>query len=287
MNLSIGMWNFVAAAMRLCTKNDSLRQFLELPFPQQQRLLSYLAQAGCEESAPAAKEKEKEGKDKVYFSWLYFVQGIRKHFQLPCSYATRKKRADWFEQEFSPSSRILLLGDDDLVAGELGVRGFSNVIVADCDPKILQSISAMTESCPQRPKLMLGNFLDRTFLRESGADVICIDPPYNLKWSRVFVEQALRSAGRKSKLKIVVMVNPLCFVEEDLNSLWQGLRHAGFALVEHRAKFNSYPLHGMSKYFLRFGLWLMPSVERHGIRGDALFFSDMFVFERTDLPRMG
>ncbi len=277
MNPSSVLWNIVSLFACSFLKNETIRQFFSLPRTRQLRLLASLAR-----HCKSIESSEKEGF--VYSSWRYWIQWIRPNFQLPCSYQTRLKRADWIEGRYAKDTPILLLGDDDLLSVELSARGFSNLTAADCDVQVLNSIRLATHRNACKPQIALGNFLDKNFLNETGAELVCIDPPYNLKWSHVFIEQALRSAGTSEtrQVDIILMLNPNCISSKERSQLWEVFAKQGFHMSEQISRFNSYPLRGISRSSLRLAIRLALGAESLPNK-DLHFASDLFLFERQKI----
>lgn len=270
MKIMLTLWNLINPLLLKLIHNESARQFLSLSPAEQKRLLSDLAQYRGKDEASG----------QVYQKWSFYLDTIRQHFQLPCTVQTRKARAELLESLCLKSDKILLLGDDDLLSWELAQREFTTVTAADCDVRLLDQIKDLCGNLAVRPRLIPGDFSDAAFDPGIEPDVVCIDPPYNVKWAHIFLSKALQTLRSQDQALLLMMINPHCFSEGDWRTILDRMTESGFDLSEHRPHFNAYPLHGLSSLFLRWGLRMI-GVSGHGQQGPLYFSSDLYVFRRS------
>lgn len=275
MSIRSMIWMIVNPILLKCTRSESARQFFAMKPGEQRNLLQNLSL--CYEM------REKDGK--IYRKWTYYFNAIREHFQLPCSVQTRIDRVTFFEAYCERSDKILLLGDDDLVSWELSQRRFTEVTASDCDKVLLDQIDGLCRNLPVRPKLVSGDFSDRKFSPGVEPDLVCIDPPYNLKWAEIFLNKALETVENKDDAKLVMMVNPHCFSKSDWDTVMKKIEDSGFDLIEHRERFNRYPLQGISQFLLRVSLIVLGLNKwRKGSR--YYFSSDLFLFKKQRVSQV-
>jgi predicted methyltransferase len=270
MSIRSFVWMMLNPILLKCTRSESARQFFEMKPQEQKNLLENLSL--CYEM------KDKDGK--IYRKWTYYFNAVREHFQLPCSVQTRIDRVTFFESHCEKDDKILLLGDDDLVSWELSQRRFTEVTASDCDQRLLDQIDGLCRKLTVRPRLVPGDFSDRQFNPGVEPDLVCIDPPYNVKWAEIFLRKALQTVENKGDAKLVMMVNPHCFSESDWEKVMKRIEFAGFDLVEHRERFNRYPLRGLSHILLRVSLIVM-GLNKWRKGGRYYFSSDLFLFKKN------
>ncbi|RZA23703.1 MAG: putative methyltransferase [Proteobacteria bacterium] len=269
--IRLAVWAVASRVISYFARNETLAQFFRLPLAQQKALFDGLAVPHPYVSL------QNSGSEPIHRNWRYSWQTKRQNFQLPCSVETRRHRADWIARRVGIHSRIVVLGDDDYLSVELCMRGFRHLEVADCDPLVLGNIKKLTRAKPCYPLSFEGDFQDETFLKDRSPDLICIDPPYNSRWARIFIRQAMRTAGRKQNVILMMMVNQKCFSDVDLQEINRELSEYGFVLKETVEGFNSYPMRGLSKFFLRMGINILADTK---VSGRLEFRSDLLVFER-------
>jgi predicted methyltransferase len=274
MNIILTLWKIINPLALKLIKNESAKQFLSLSPGEQKKLLTDLSQYRG--------KVEVEGK--VYQKWSFYLDTIRQHFQLPCTVQTRKARAELLESLCPKDGKILLLGDDDLVSWELAQRNFTAVTASDCDGALLDHIKDLCSKLDIKPRLVPGDFSDEKFDPGMEPDVVCIDPPYNLKWTQIFLAKALQSVKNQDKAVLLMMINPHCFSAKDWHMIISRMTENGFELAEHRPHFNAYPLRGLSSVLLRWGLRMI-SAESKEHRGPLYFSSDLYVFQRNRLAK--
>lgn len=272
--LSVSFWVGITRILKFFAKNETLLQFLRLNLDQQRLLLESLAKDNMRVSQSQASNS------KIHTNWRYRWQGIRKLFQLPCDYSTRKARGAWIDAVASKESKILVLGDDDYLSVELSDLGFKNVEVADFDREILSSIEKKTRENREKPRCFQGDFRDKHFLNDRGPDIICIDPPYNLAWTKIFIDQAIRTSGERNGVSLMLMLNQRCFEPRAMEDIMRHLQNAGFSHAKTIEGFNTYPLQGVSAGFLKLAIQVLTG---HKIRQSVVFTSDLIVFDRLSL----
>lgn len=269
--LKLAFWTLGTTLLKYFVRNETLLQFLRLPLARQKALLESLVQKNKQSLSLNASPEP------LYNNWTYRWQGIRRYFQLPCSQGTRSARVDWIQKRLPKDARIAVLGDDDYVSVELSRRNFSFVEVADCDGKLMHSIQQLTKNHKFPPRCFQGDFRNAKFLNHRSADLICIDPPYNIQWASLFIEQALRTAGNQKDVTIMLMINQKCFPDIELERIHHLMFDAGFVLESVEESFNSYPLQGLSQFFLKLAVWLTTDLKP----GRFLEFrSDLLVYAR-------
>ena len=273
MNMLLTLWKVINPLCLRWIQNESARQFLSLSLSEQKKLLVNLSQYRGKVSI--------EGK--VYKKWSFYLDTIRQHFQLPCTVETRKDRAILLENLCRKDDKILLLGDDDLLSWELAQRDFTSVTASDCDGELLHHISQLCAPLANKPRLVPGDFADQEFDPGVKPDVVCIDPPYNLRWTQIFLSKALQSVRDKDDACLLMMINPHCFGAEDWQAILDRLQRNSFELVEHRPQFNAYPLQGLSSLLLRWGLRMIGAGTS---QGPLYFTSDLFVFKRRKFAQL-
>ncbi len=274
------IWLLITPSLQKLFRNDSAKQFLNLSLSEQKKLLEDLARYNLKD-----KHEDKDGVN--YRKWRYYLDTIREHYQLPCTVETRENRAKYLEELVGRDRKILLLGDDDLVSWELAKRNFPHVVASDCDPELLRRIGELSAEASHPPKLVYGDFADPNFDPGIKPDVVCIDPPYNLKGTFIFIDKALQTVSGQDKAFLILMINPYCFKDQDLKAIYERLGRDGFALKNRLERFNGYPLQGLSNALLKLGLRVL--LQRRPIgrtQGQKLqqklyFSSDLFLFEKA------
>lgn len=261
----------IGALLRALPLNPTTRQVLGLTYGEQ---LAYLQKLWDFNQ----KHQRLEHSDA---SSLYAGQktaGLLRRFnQLPCTLATRKARADLLSGRDLESSRILILGDDDLLSVELSKRGFKQVAVADCDPVLLDRIRRETADCPTPPRIILADFhkLDQL---EEVADVVILDPPYSAEGATAFLNLAISLAAPQATMYMMVNPNVLGAAYQELNAK---AVQSGFRLTARREGFNAYPIGGIPSIIMRLAWWhYMRLPLRKTVGRELCFFSDCFEFVR-------
>lgn len=273
MNILLTLWKIINPLCLRWIKNESARQFLSLSLLEQKKLLLDLSRY----------RGKVENEGKVYKKWSFYLDTIRQHFQLPCTVDTRKDRAVLLESLCQKGDKILLLGDDDLVSWELAQRNFTAVTASDCDAQLLDHIGLLCGDLINKPRLVAGDFSDQDFDPGVVPDVVCIDPPYNLRWTQIFLSKALQSVKDQENAVLLMMINPHCFSALDWQMILDRMEQSSFELVEHRPQFNAYPLQGLSSLLLRWGLRMIGAGPG---QGPLYFSSDLFVFKRRRLVQV-
>ncbi|MBC7658986.1 MAG: bis-aminopropyl spermidine synthase family protein [Chitinophagaceae bacterium] len=269
MSIVLSLWRIINPLALLVTRNESARQFLSLKLDEQKKLLSDLANFRTD--APSKGNYQK---------WSFYFETIRQHFQLPCTAETRQNRAQLLEELCGRDGKILLLGDDDLVSWELAKRDFSDVCAADFDQKLLDHIRDLCADLTRQPRLIQGDFSDPAFDPGVAPDVVSLDPPYNLRWTHIFISKALEAVESREKAILLLMINPYCFSPKDLENIMERLASHGFRLKERRERFNGYPLQGLSQVLLRAGLRLLDKVPTLEPGQQFCFSSDLYIFHK-------
>ncbi len=202
---------------------------------------------------------------------------LRRFNQLPCTLATRRARADLLSGRDLESSRILILGDDDLLSVELSKRGFKQVAVADCDPVLLDRIRRETADCPTPPRIILADFHKLDQLKEV-ADVVILDPPYSTEGATAFLKLAISLAAPQATMYMMVNPNVLGAAYQELNAK---AVQSGFRLTARREGFNAYPIGAIPSLTMRLAWWHYMRLPLRKTAGRELcFFSDCFEFVR-------
>lgn len=261
--------------------NPSLHQFLQLPLARKFDFVRYLLNFNQKTRTQNQDESGSSTK-----SWT----DLRRHYhQLPCSQATRERRARLFFDLGFQHKNVCLLGDDDRVAVELMALGFSSVTVYDCDRKVLEDIAAKipgsTRSCIELEQV---DFRQPEGLRRQFADLVCFDPPYHKEGMRVFIETALTCSKRLPDSKLIMMTIPLLFQNHsaDWLSVERALTTHNFQKTVYHEGFNAYPLDPLNR-FLLFSASRFFKRSEHSLRGmkELCFISDCLIWEYLSLDR--
>lgn len=258
--------------------NETTKQFLTLTPPEQSAYLQYLVQLNVNHQDGGISQS-----DENRLNFGSFSKIIRKHFQLPCCPMTQRKRVEWLRSNGSLSRKVLFLGDDDLVSACLAKEGFENVWVVDCDVKVLKTIDFLCRELVKPPRTRYSDLASPRFTPPCEADTVCIDPPYNFKWLRIFVHAAIKSTGNRDDTEIVLMFNPKCIKDFELKSVIAELEEHGYVLETHIPFFNRYPLNVLSRTLLWAACFLLIRTKINTRIANIGFGSDMFVFKRRDL----
>ena len=279
MGILTRIWLLLIPLLLKLTRNDSAKQFLQLSLEDQKNLLKDLAQYNLKVVAV-----EKKGEN--YQKWSFYIEAIRQHYQLPCTIDTRENRAAYLEALVGKSKTILLLGDDDLVSWELAKRGFQDVTASDCDAILLDRIQSLSSGEKTPPRLIHGDFSDPAFTIAKVPDVVCIDPPYNLKWTFIFIDKALQTVRDRNQAYLILMINPYCFNAADWQAICLRLGAQGLVLKQRLERFNGYPLQGLSSALLKLGLKVLikGNERKRKLQSKLYFSSDLYLFERNHLP---
>ena len=204
---------------------------------------------------------------------------LRRFNQLPCTVDSRKRRADLLGDLDPQSARILVLGDDDLLAVELARRGFAHVTVADCDEVLLERIRQATAGLATPPNIVRADFR-QGFSTDKPMDVVFLDPPYSIGGAQAFLDLAVAAAGKSPGTRIYLMINPDLFGVQ-FSEVIAGVKAAGFSLARQVSRFNAYPIGWFEGLILR-GAWRfmlrLPGLP--GKRSGLEFCSDCFEFRR-------
>jgi hypothetical protein len=202
---------------------------------------------------------------------------IRRFNQLPCTVGTRERRADLLVGLPEATTRILVLGDDDLLSVELARRGYAKVTVADCDEQLLGRIASETKDLETPPRIVRADFR-QGFSAPEPADVVFLDPPYFLDGAQAFLRLAIQAAAPAARLYL--MINPDIFGGR-FGEITGTAGRQSFKVVRHRPRFNAYPIGILEASCLRiaWGLLMGRPLPRLGGRS-LLFCSDCFELER-------
>ncbi|MFW7381450.1 MAG: bis-aminopropyl spermidine synthase family protein [Oligoflexus sp.] len=271
---SRNLWALASHSLACIIRNESAQQVLALSPDEQIFYFKYLAEINQSKESNEKNEIEAPWKPRSSFNLVH------EFFQLPCSVATRYKRAEWFFDKGWQNKSILLLGDDDLVSTELSNREFSKVSVVDCDEKVLAKINEICASNIVKPQTFKGDLADPHFTPPSAADIVCLDPPYNFKWTLIFLNAAFRSVVKKGPSHIVLMLNPMCLKQEEFSIVKNFLMENGYHLKTHIRHFNHYPITGINRWLLWFGTAVFLRLKSNLARNHLYFGSDLFEFVR-------
>lgn len=262
-----------ASLLKRLPLNATTKQVLSLP---RQEQLAYIENLWTFNAERVRRTEKSPSRSALYDMPLAFGL-LRRYNQLPCTLETRKARADLL-QDFNPAvSRILLLGDDDLVSVELAQRGFAKVTVADCDGRLLTRIGHETARTPDKPELVRADFTAaNTSL--GLADAVFLDPPYSLDGVRAFLSFAVKTVASRGQLYL--MVNP-GILGSGFTEIVNWLGRQGFSLKSQRRGFNAYPLGTLESLVLKTA-WRLALGRPAPKVGQLLFCSDCLQFEKID-----
>lgn len=254
--------------------NDTIKQVLRLQFQDQKNYLEELYAFNREASMRLSEADQIRAP-------IYNQTGsgiVRKFNQLPCDIQTRKRRADLFESRGMQNSKILLLGDDDLLSYELVRRKFQNVMVADCDRILLEKIAALTTPSRNPPRLFEADF-SKGFRSPIAANVICLDPAHHMSCVQVFINRAVENMDKSKTATLFLMINPYVLGKTNTLEIIASLRKEGFFLANHFPRFNAYPLDAIQKWIVRTS-WRVVLGKKLDFPTSAnhFFFSDCFEF---------
>lgn len=272
------MTSFMQRALMRVRPNESLRQIVTQKASDRRLLLRYLHDFNANAGLHGETESLLKPRRRLF--------GERENFfQLPCCAVTRRKRAIWMIDRGLTHKAILLLGDDDLLAVELCKRGFTNVTVADCDPRVLKEIDRRCRSFKHMPLLLNADFSQPSFRPPSGMDVVVFDPPQNTAGMKVFFGAALRAIEGAEDPLVLMMLNPYA-VGSTFPDFVVELAARGVVLRHHQPYFNAYPVYAWERFILRMALLLFHGY-RVGRNRDLFFASDLFEFSLNQPRKEG
>jgi hypothetical protein len=267
--------NPACAAVNAVVKNATINEFLSLSGSDQRAYFDYLRHAQLNDS-DASERKQSPAE----FCTLKGLALVHQYFQLPCTFETRQKRVDWMAAQGWQSKKILLLGDDDLVAVELAHRNFPETWVVDLDVNVLRTIDLHTRELERPPRTCFGDLANAKFAAPCRADVVCIDPPYNSQWLQIFADAAVAAVADQKAASIVLMFNPRCVAKVEFQKILESLRQQGFHQVEHHSYFNKYPINWLARSLL-WSIWVIwPNGRPKPRLSKIKFYSDLFHFRR-------
>jgi N4-bis(aminopropyl)spermidine synthase len=261
----------IGSLLRSLPLNPTTRQVLGLTYDEQ---LAYLQKLwGFNQKS----QKLERGDTGSRYEGQKIAGFLRRFNQLPCTLATRRARADLLSGRDLESSRILILGDDDLLSVELSKRGFKQVAVADCDPVLLDRIRRETADCATSPRIILADFHRLDQLKEV-ADVVILDPPYSTEGATAFLNLAVSLAAPQATMYMMVNPHVLGAAYQELNAK---AVQSGFRLTARREGFNAYPIGTIPSIIMRLAWWhYMRLPLRKTVGRELCFFSDCFEFVR-------
>ena len=263
--------SMLAPLWRVVPLNATTEQVLGLELAEQRAYLENLWQFNHHpKQARAAHHDDLYGHSKG-------IGFLRRFNQLPCTVESRRARADLLRELNPAASRILILGDDDLLAVELAQRGFRHVTVADCDERLLERIRDETKDLATPPQIIAADFR-AGFVWDGHADVIFLDPPYSVSGAEAFLQLAIAHAAPKSR--IYLMINPFV-VGRPFSQVIAKAVHAGYHLAKQRPSFNGYPIGWFESTILRLAWRYFLGVQNAPKAPEQLYFcSDCFEFQR-------
>ena len=168
---------------------------------------------------------------------------ITEYDQLYCTPDSTKRRADKVREEFDyPESRVIFLGDDDLISVELARNFKGEIHVVDLDQRLLNFISSKAPSV----KLHRADFILRGLKPEfyQAFDAALLDPPwdYYRLWS--FLEKALFCLKDSPEARVFLSYCPLVLDQRQgkFGKFQSRLAKLGFCFESIHLAFNLYDL---------------------------------------------
>jgi hypothetical protein len=259
----------VGPLLRALPVNATTRQVLSLSRNEQ---TNYLQALWKNNQAKVSRSGESTG---PVYETKQLAGLFRRFNQLPCTVATREKRAALSVGLDPKSATVLILGDDDLLSVELCLKGFEHVTVADCDADLLDTIRRETAASPTPPRIIAADFRELPDLGIT-ADLVVLDPPYTLDGAISFLRLAVKLA--RPQATVVLMLN-----REIMGPAFTALTHEakglGLRLKAHHEGFNAYPIGSLSRLIMRLAWWHYMGVPLRSTRGrEIYFYSDCFEF---------
>jgi predicted methyltransferase len=265
----------LGALVGTTTLNATTKQVLSLSWGERREYLEGLWQFN-------AKLAEADGS--VEQVGLYAVSktaGVLRRFnQLPCSLASRMRRADLLADAGTKLRKLMILGDDDLLSVELARRGFPQVAVADCDVRLLTRIAQETQELAKPPRLIRADFREG-LPEEEKAEICVLDPPNSIAAALTFFRLAIWTVRHCKDAQVYMMINPR-ILGSNFSLIERFGESCGYEISRHLPAFNSYPLGSVDQLMLRSAWRVLLGRTAPALAPDQPlhYSSDCFVFTR-------
>ncbi len=168
---------------------------------------------------------------------------ITEYDQLYCTPDSTQRRAERVRQEFDrPDSRVIFLGDDDLISVELARNFQGEIHVVDLDERLLRYIR---EKAPQ-VQLHRADFILKGLKKEfyRAFDAVLLDPPWDYYRLWCFLEKALFCLKDNLRARVFLSYCPLVLDHRQgkYGKFLQKLARLGFCFEAIYPAFNIYDL---------------------------------------------
>lgn len=188
-------------------------------------------------------------------------QAIIDFDQLYCSLDTSARRAQRLRESFDhPDTKILLLGDDDLIGPVLAQDFSGEIHVADLDDRLLLYIERKAPSIQRHKADFI--FGGMPSAMQQQYDAVMLDPPWDAYRMQCFLEKAIFCLKDDLHARIFLSYCPLIleFHEQKLPLLQNLTAKLGFTFDRIDTAFNLYDLkpEDLPDFQKRLDQWMPP-----------------------------
>ncbi|HAA56231.1 MAG TPA: hypothetical protein DCE42_15815 [Myxococcales bacterium] len=170
-------------------------------------------------------------------------QAIIDYDQLYCTADSTQRRADRMIQEFdAPDSKVLFVGDDDLVSVVLAPRFSGEVHMVDLDDRLLDFIGEKSPNVHRHKADFVFDGVDAALYQQY--DAVALDPPWGYYRLWCFLEKAMFCLKDNRHARIYMSFCPLHLENQQrkMHRFQKRLTKLGFTFDSIETAFNLYSL---------------------------------------------